>query len=188
MKPADPYGPGALSKEHHERLVADIENYARDAGITPQWICEPMPAMTEQVETYLRRFRHHATEGVAGVCFSKKSKLPIPADQYLSAMAGLLVRNFIRARVMTLGSVLDAQASGSMPNLTCLLIPNFFHPASEGGTIASWQISALHDLLVSRQVAGQQTILYAGDVNLMGKEYGLAFRELIDAYYIAVEG
>jgi hypothetical protein len=188
MIPADPYAPGALSPEHHERLVADLENFARDAGITPNWICDPMPDMTEQLETYMRRFRHHANEGVAGVVFTKKSKLPLPADQYLSAIAGCLVRNFIRARVMTLGSVIDACATGGVPNISCILIPNFFYPASEGGTIASWQVSALHDLLVQRHVAGQQTILYASDLNLMGKEYGLAFRELIDAHFIEVEG
>ena len=189
MKPPDPYASGVLSKDHHERLVADLENYARDAGITPQWICEPMPEMSEQVETYMRRFRHHANEGVvSGVCYSKRSKLPLPPDQYMSAMAGCLVRNFIRARVMTLGSVLDACSTRSLPNLSCLLIPNFFYPAAEGGTIASWQISTLHDLLVARQVAGQQTNLYASDLTLLGKEYGLAFRELIDAHYIAAEG
>jgi hypothetical protein len=188
MKPADPYAGGALSPEHHERLVADLENYARDAGITPNWICDPMPDMTEQLETYLRRFRHHAGEGTAGVLFTKKSKLPLPADQYLSAIAGCLVRNFIRARVMTLGSVLDRTSTHTMPQLSCLLIPNFFYPASEGGTIASWQVSALHDLLVARQVEGLQTILFASDLNLLGKEYGLAFRELIDAHFIEIEG
>lgn len=187
MKVADPYASGALTQEHHERLVADLDNYARDAGVMPHFICEPMPEMTEQVEIYLRRFRHHSGEGVAGVCFSKRSKLPVPADQYLSCIAGALVRNFVRARVMTLGAVIDANATNSMPNLSCLLIPNFFYPATEGGTVASWQISALHDLLVARQVAGLQTIIYASDVNLMAKEYGLAFREMIDSYYIVVE-
>lgn len=183
----DPFAQGVLSREHHTRLVEDLDNYARDAGIQPHWIYEPMPEMTEKVETYLRRFKHHAGENTAGLCFSKRSKLPLPPDQYLSAVAGFLVRNFIRARVMTLGSVIDACHSATMPNVTCLLIPNFFYPQSEGGTIASWQISALHDLLVSRQVAGQQTILFASDTTLLAKEYGLAFGEMIDAYYIAVE-
>jgi hypothetical protein len=188
MMSFDPYASGVLRKDHHDRLVADLDNFARDAGIVPHWICEPMPEMDEKLETYLRRFRHHAGEGVAGVVLSKKSKLPMTVDQYMSAIAGCLVRNFIRARVMTLGSVLDAHAAGSMPNISCLLIPNFFYPASEGGTIASWQVSALHDLLVARQVAGQQTIIYASDLNLLGKEYGLAFRELIDAHYTEIEG
>lgn len=184
----DPFAHGALSREHHKRLVEDLDNFARDAGILPHWIYEPMPEMPDKVETYLRRFKHHSAENCAGLCFTKKSQLPLPPDQYMSAIAGFLVRNFIRARVMTLGAVIDACASDSMPNLTALLIPNFFYPQAEGGTIASWQISALHDLLVSRQVAGQQTIIFASDLALLSKEYGLAFGDLLDANFSVVEG
>lgn len=185
--PDEIYAMGVLSEEHHERIVADLDNFARDAGIQPKFIYSPMLDMCEQVETYLRRFKFHTGEGLAGLCFTKRSHLPVPPDHYMSAIAGALTRNFIRAKVMTLGSVIDACASHSMPNVTCLLIPNFFYPQSEGGTIASWQVSALHDLLVSRQVNGQQTIVYASDVSLLAKEYGLAFGEMIDVYYTAVE-
>lgn len=184
----DPFAYGALRKNHHERLVADLDNFARDAGIQPRWIYEPMPDMPEAISTYLRRFKHHSSEGIAGLCLTKKSKLPMPPDQYMSAIAGFLVRNFIRARVMPLGSVIDAHASDTLPELTALLIPNFFYPASEGGTVASWHVSALHDLLVSRQVSGQQTIIFASDLALLRKEYGLAFGDLLDANFCVVEG
>lgn len=184
----DPFAYGALKREHHARLVADLDSFARDAGIQPRWIYEPMPDMPDAVETYLRRFKHHAAEGCAGLCFTKQSGLPLPPDQYMSAVAGFLVRNFVRARVMPLGSVIDAHASDTMPQLTALLIPNFFYPASEGGTVASWHVSALHDLLIARQVAGQQTIIFASDLTLLRKEYGLAFGDLIDANFSVVEG
>jgi hypothetical protein len=177
----DPYASGVLVKEHHDRLVADLDNFARDAGIQSRWIYAPLPdTVTEGERAYLKAFRAHCASGaVAGLCYTKKAKLYLPVDQYMSAIAGCLVRNFVRARVMTLGSVLDHQSAGTMPDLTCLLIPNFFHPVAEGGTIAPWQVSALHDLLVARRVAGQQTIVYAADLNLLAKEYGLALRDVV---------
>ena len=35
---ANPYATGVLSEEHHHRLVADLANFAKDAGIQPRWI------------------------------------------------------------------------------------------------------------------------------------------------------
>ena len=185
----DPYASGVLQREHHDRLVADLDNFARDAGIQPRWIYEPLPKTVSADEIdYLRRFRRHIASGdVAGLCLTRKSGIK-SIDQHMSALAGCLVRNFVRARVMTLGAVLDHLAAKDMPDLTCLLVPNFFHSAAEGGTIASWQVSALHDLLVARAAAGLQTILYASDLNLLGKEYGLALKGLIDAHYVKIGG
>lgn len=183
----DPYAPGVLQKEHHDRLVADLDNFAKDAGIQPHWICEPLPGtFTAGEKDYLKRFRQHMTSGsISGVAYVGKGK-SAEIDQRMSAFAGCLVRNFVRARVMTLGAVLDAMSSRSMPELSCLLIPNFFLSASEGGTIASWQVSALHELLMSRQVSGLQTIVYVSDMSLLAKEYGLAFRNLIEAHFVQV--
>ncbi|MCL4743823.1 MAG: hypothetical protein KJZ83_00260 [Burkholderiaceae bacterium] len=188
--PLDPYASGVLDKNVHDRLVADIDNFARDAGVQPHWICSPLPPdVTKSEIGYLRKFRQHmASHGkVSGLCYTKKSGVDA-IDQRMAAIAGCLVRNFIRARVMTLGSVLDTVAGQSMPQLTCLLIPNFFHPASDGGHIAAWQVSALYDLLLSRQIAGQQTIVYAPDLAALGKEYGMPMKNLIDQSFVKVGG
>ena len=184
----NPYSYGVLQPEHHERLVADLENYARDAGIQPHWIYTPLPDTIGKGEReYLKRFRQHmASQGdVAGLCYTARSGVK-SVDQVFSALAGCLVRNFIRARVMTLGMVLEALASQSMPELSCLLIPNFFHPAADGGHIASWQVSALYDMLVARQLNGQQTVIYASDLHALGNEYGVPMKKLIDQHFIKV--
>lgn len=182
----DPYASGVLVPEHHERLVADLDNFARDAGIQPHWIHSPLPpTVSEEVRDYLRNFKRHQAQGTtAGLCFTRKSH--VTPDEGLAAIAGCLVRNFVRARVMTLGQVLEASATASLPDLSCLLIPNFFYPATEAGTIATWQVSAILDLLTSRLVQGQQTIIYAHDLNLLDKEYGRALGGLIRQNYSIV--
>ncbi len=187
MITVDPYAEGVLVPEHHARLVADLDNFAKDAGIQPKWIYSPLPdTFGPEERGYVRHFRKHAAEGTpSGMIYHGPNKGG-EVEQRMSALAGCLVRNFIRARVMTLGSVIDALPNREMPELTCLLIPNFFVAQQDAGTIAPWQISALYDYLSQRFVAGQQTILYASNMSLLGKEYGLAFSRLIAANYLQI--
>ncbi|MCO5157895.1 MAG: hypothetical protein M9945_14295 [Aquamicrobium sp.] len=186
---ADPYKDGVLVKEHHERLVADIDNFALDAGIKPHWIYRPLPDdFTKREIDYLKAFRKHiaGATGVSGIVYSGPNGAG-KMERRMAAMAGALVRNFIRSRVMTLGTVLDLLASKQMPEITCILIPNFFYTQAEGGTIASWQTSALLDFLSHRQVTGQQTVLYASNKDSLRKEYGLGFGAMISEHFLDVE-
>ena len=185
----DPYSTGVLVKEHHERLVADLHNYARDAGIAPRWLWTPMAEECglQEIE-YAKQFKQYRLNGkVSGLVYIRSAQDETPIEPRMSALTGVLVRNFIRARMMTLGTVLDLCASGEPPDATCLLIPNFFLSKKEGGTIASWQVSALYDLLVKRQLTGLQTVLCVSSLKDMRNEYGLAFGSLIESNYIAVE-
>ncbi|MEY9560500.1 hypothetical protein [Sinorhizobium fredii] len=183
----DPYASGVLQEEHHSRLVADLENYARDAGIQPHWIWTPLPETVSDAEVaYLKNFRRHAVDGqIAGIAYCGKP-VGVAIEQRMAALAGCLVRNFVRARLMTVGQVLDHLAKGTLPDLSCLLIPNFFLRQDEGGHIAAWQVQSLFDLLMARRVQGQQTILYVSDSKLLGKEYGLAISRLIDEAYLKI--
>lgn len=185
----DPYAAGVLVPEHHDRLVADLDNFALDAGIQAHWICRPLPDdFTKREIDYLKAFRKHLSgeTGVSGVVYTGSNGAG-KMEGRMAAMAGALVRNFIRARVMTLGTVLDLLASKEMPDITCILIPNFFYTQAEGGTIAHWQISALLDFLSHRQVTGQQTILFASDKTMLRKEYGLGFGAMVSERFLEVE-
>jgi hypothetical protein len=179
----DPYEFGVLQKDHHERLVADLDGYAKDAGILPHWIFQGLPDNVSSVErAYLKSFRRNTDEGVFGLVMTGDNSKGI-VETRMAAMAGALVRNFIRARVMTLGSVLDLLPRQEMPNLSALLIPNFFLSQANGGTVAPWQVNALFDYLVYRQVTGLQTVIYASDLSLLGKEYGLAFKSHVEVHF-----
>lgn len=180
----DPYQFGVLQKDHHERLVADLEGYARDAGILPHWIFRGLPDNMPSAERdYLRSFRRHTDHNVSGLVMVGDNEKGV-VEARMAAMAGALVRNFIRARVMTLGAILDMLPKQEMPHLQALLIPNFFLSKEQGGTVATWQVNALFDYLVYRQSSGLQTVIYASDLSLLGKEYGMAFKSHVEVHFV----
>lgn len=183
----DPYASGVLVKEHHARLVANLPAHAADAGIMPHWIYSPLPAFIGEAERrYLLKIKQHMTDqDRSGICYVGKAKTQ-PIDQRMSAVAGALLRNFIRARVLTLGQVLDQATELTANPVSALFIPNFYLTAAEGGTIASWQVSSLYDLITARHLTGQQTFLYVSDDKQIAKEYGLAFAQLLDSSFLKV--
>src|SRR5271166_828251 len=107
MMLSDPYASGVLVKEHHERLVAGLDGYARDAGIHPRWISTKLADVCAPDEmNYVRNFNVIRAEGqLQGLCFVRKTAEADP-ETHMFAIAGCLVRNFIRARVMTISTVL----------------------------------------------------------------------------------
>jgi hypothetical protein len=185
----DPYASGVLKKDHHDRLVAGIKGFALDAGIQPHWIWTPLAETCNSPDEaeWVRRFRfHQASADMQGLCYVAKSEDAEPGSR-MAAIAGALVRNFIRARVMTLHAVLDALVSHEEPAATCLLIPNFFVPRTQGGGLPDWKVSMLYDLLVGRGILGQQTVIFASSLAELGKDYGSLFSALVRNHYKIVE-
>ena len=180
------YKSGVLKEAHHARLVQNIDGFARDAGIQPFWIWTPLAETVSAAEIdYVREFRKHRVEGkVQGLAYFRLTSKAEP-ERHMAALAGALVRNFVRARVMTLGSVLDAVAKREEVEATCLLIPNFHFAKEEGGNIASWQVQHVHDLLVQRGQSGLQTVVYVSDFDSLRHDYGFALSRLIETNYIA---
>lgn len=181
---ADPYATGVLQEAHHSRLVANLDGFARDAGIQPHWIWTPLKQIVSEAEIeYVRDFRKHKVEGlVQGLVYFRLTSKAEP-EKHMSALAGALVRNFIRARVMTVGNVLDAIGAGGEIEATCLLIPNFHLSKTEGGNIAKWQVQQLYDLLVNRAQRGLQTVVYTSNLGDLRADYGLAMGRLIENNY-----
>lgn len=184
---AKAYASGVLKPEYHERLVANLENFAQDAGIQPHWIWTALPKQFSAAEIdYVRRFRQHSLDGkVSGLCYVGKAQA-FAIEQHMAALAGCFVRNFIRARVMTLGNVIEDAAATRLPDYSAILIPNFFLKSADVGTVAKWQLQTIHDVLLERQFGARQTILYVSDMNLLAKEYGSAFQRLIEEHYLQV--
>jgi hypothetical protein len=105
----DPYATGVLDKEVHDRLVADLGTYTRDAGIQPQWVWTKLSKTCGPTEMdYVRKFRFHQDAGaVHGLCYVRESGSDADVEEHMSAIAGAFLRNFIRARVMTVHRVLS---------------------------------------------------------------------------------
>lgn len=188
MVKIEPYASGVLRRDVHERLVADIDSYAHDAGIKPACIWTPLAETCGEDEIdYARRFNKHRAEGkVAGLVYTGSNKM-IEADLRMSALAGCLLRNFIRAQVRTVGQVVEGLKDGNEYDVSALLIPNLFLPKAEAGHLSPWQVSAVLDLLLTRQKVGLQTIVYVSDFVNLSKEYGVHFKTLFETHYQRVQ-
>ena len=180
----DPYASGVLNPDEHDRLVANIAAYAKDAGIAPRWIWTKMSEVCGPAELeYARKFPHHRVEGkVQGFVYYRKTKAADP-EAHMAALAGALVRNFCRARVMQLGTVLDHLADGGQVAATCLLVPNF----AFSNHLAPWQSQAICELLAQRGNEGLQTVVYATSADAISEMYGLAARRTIESHFIRVD-
>lgn len=183
MMLADPYATGVLKEEVHNRVVADIANIARDAAIQPHHIWTPLAeTCTAKEVEWVRRFKFHSGEGVSGLCLTGKNP-KVPIEDHMAAIAGALIRNFIRARVFTVGALLEMKANGSAPMPTCLLIPNFFFEKAEAGQVSSWKVPDLLDLLLDRHMQGLQTVIHVSSLPGLEAEYGSAFAKHIKGHY-----
>lgn len=181
--PASAFEQGLLNEEHHERLLANLPEFCRVANIQPKYVWSKLSDyLTAEDLTWVRSVRVVDTVGLAYVGRDKNT----PVEDKMSAIAGCFLRNYVDARVMTLQAVLAALDSGDMPNPSVLLIPNFFLTANNGGKVATWEVSALLGFLYGRMTANQKTIIYIGDYEAMGKEYGTAFIDHIQAHYALV--
>jgi hypothetical protein len=184
----DPYATKVLFPEVHNRLVLGLKGYAEDAGIQPHWVWTPLADHVGEIEcSYLKKFPGLRAEGqVNGLVLTRKT---VEADpfEHMSALTGAFVRNFIRARLMTLQSVLQQLKDGDHIEATVLLIPNFFHSKEEGGSILQWQATHLYDLLLQRAAKGVHTVLYATSIVEMGAVYGTAFSRFVTQQYLQAE-
>ena len=180
----DPYATGVLSREVHESLVPYLERFANDANIAPECIWTPLSAVCGPAEVdWVRRFKYHRADKVFGLAYAGWSPDP-PAEDRMAAIAGALIRHFICARVMTVHRLIDAANEGTVPDVSCLLIPNFFLDSSD---IPPWRVSLLFDALLHRHALGVQTVVYASDLQAMGSQYGAALKCHVETHYMLLE-
>ena len=183
----DPYASGVLQKDVHERLVANLQGYADDAGVQPFWLYTSMKDVCSPVEIEFVRKLPLARAEKQGAKFSMAyigNSSNSPVEMRMSAIAAALVRNFTRARVMPLGQVLEYLNDGTTPDATVLLIPNFFFSAEEGGDLKSWVKVSMLDMLYARVAQGLPTILGVSNMKMMDKQYGTQFRVFLENHYV----
>lgn len=176
-----------LVPEVHGRLVQDIENIAKAAGIPMHLIWTSATEFcTEKEIDYTRRLPQHAEEGVYGFLYVGK-KHDSPIHMRMMALAGACIRNFINAKVMTVQDVLACLKKDQMPKPTVLLIPNFYIGKEHGGAIPAWQVAGLLSMLLNRQSEGLQTYVYVEDMDELAAQYGDVFRQHFMSYFLRCE-
>jgi len=175
----DAFEAGLADPVYHERLIADIQGAVRQAGIPEAFVWTALPKYCGKTEVaYVTQLYEHMNreDPVYGLVYVGKVDGE-PINDRMMAIAGACLRNYINAKVMTLQDVLSAMKNNEMPSPTVLLIPNFFLSKKSGGHIADWEISSLISLLYKRQQEQKQTVLYVGDWDGLGSEYGPVFVE-----------
>ena len=125
----DPWTTGVLNETRHKRLVMQKEKCAFDAGIAPHFIWTPLAETcpTEEEQSWVKRYKFHRSEGFSGLLYLGDQFDPT-IEVRMSGIAGSLVRNFIRARMMSMETIYQHMKSGEAPSADCLLLPLFPPP------------------------------------------------------------
>lgn len=185
--PQEMFDLNILSREYHDRLLANVGGFARVANIPVHFVWAKLSDYcTEEDLNWVRRMRAGKDTGLVYVGYQKQNKktdVPVTIESRMMAITGALLRNYIDARVMPLQSVLNHLQNETMPSPTVLLIPNFFLSSNDGGKIAPWDISSLLGLLYTRMAQDLKTVLYVSDFKELEKQYGTSFKDHLLAHY-----
>ena len=121
----DPWATGVLDETRHKRLVMQKEKCASDAGIAPHFIWTPLAETcpTDEEQSWVKRYKLHRSEGFSGLLYLGDQFDPT-IEVRMSGITGALVRNFIRARMMSMETVYQHMKGGEAPSATCLVAPD----------------------------------------------------------------
>ena len=182
---------GLIDEVQHIQLLSDIAGYTRTAGIPESYVWTSATDYCGDDEIdYIGSIKKSLTErdgeNIGMVYVGDVEGAPI--NERMMSIAGVCLRNYINAKVMTVQAVLDALKQQTMPtNVSVLLIPNFFSSRADGGRIAEWEVANLLGLLYQRQQDGKHTILHVSNLKELGKEYGPSFKKHLQSKFITIQ-
>jgi hypothetical protein len=162
-----------MDRTFHAPLVRDIQKIAAFAGIPVPMVASKLSDYCETQDTdYALRIRKQAESSIYGLAYCGKAmdgKYAISSR--MQAIAGVCLRNYINARVMSVQNVIKAKIDGDFIQPTVLLIPNFYIVKSG---MTGYQAAALLDLFIDRLSQAQQTVVYVQDIGQLEKDFGPA--------------
>lgn len=171
----------ALDPDIHGRLIAEIDDIARYAGVPRKYIEESMAEFCGDKEIeWVRGYKDHPRQGVFGLAY-----VGVGSTQRMMAMVGAFTRNFIMARLITMRDIVDLLREGDMPDPSVLVIPSFYTSLAKGA-LTAYQISLLWDLLEDRMIKERQTVLGIESMSKMKAGYGDHFAQLVENHYLKV--
>jgi hypothetical protein len=181
----DPWKNGVLSKEHHADLVLKKDRIASDAGIPAPFLWMPAEATlpTEEERTWTKRFKWHRSEGYSGLAYLGNGFDPT-LEVRVCGIAGILRRNFLRARVMSMETVFGIMKAGETPAARCLLLPTFGELSKTDN-----RRSFMADLIIERwKEDNTQTVVCAPSLEVIGTIYGAFVMNHIASHYLKIAG
>lgn len=162
----------------HARLIEEITEVARAAGIPRKYIEQSMSDWCTDAEVaWVRRYHHLVDEGVYGLCYVGE-----PPIERMMAIAGAFTRNFVLAQLVPMGPLLELLRENEPPKASVLLVPSFHRPMKQGG-VTAFQQNLLWTLLEARMIAQKQTVIHVQSIAQLGQDYGPHFRHHVENHF-----
>jgi hypothetical protein len=175
------YEPGILKPEKHQRLVDALPHVCEISGVRKEFVARSAKDFCGPAEmAWVNGFRENSDKGISGMYYLTTETKQV--EQRMMALAGACLRNYINARVMTLGDVLAEVDSGYHDDPSALFIPNFCLTSKEY-QLSQWDASAVYDLLLHRYTRSLQTVIGIFKLEVVEQIYGLSCKDHIENYY-----
>lgn len=170
-----------LDKVVHARLIQEIDEVARMAGVPRRYIENGAKDILSDSEIkWLRGLRTHHVTGQFGGVFEGRQHV-----NEMMAMIGALTRNFIFAQLVTLNDLVEMLRENEPINATVLFVPSFHRASSKGG-VTPFQTNLLWGLLEDRMMMERQTVIGVQSIAQMRVDYGAHFGDLISNHYTVI--
>lgn len=178
------YAAGILNYQKHWRMVQNIGMYAEQAGIPEYFIYNTSEGILLPKDVkYLEEFSSQFINGISGALFEGKENF---IDR-MYCMVGVLTRNFIDARFITLQDLIKEIKAGNPPKNKLICIPNFALDKSEGGNVATWEMSNVLSWMLNSNSQGRQVVVYVETLDYINQQYGGVLRTHIDNHFLELE-
>ncbi len=172
--PASQEQVSVLDPVKHSRLIADLARVCETANVLPEFVRHSAkPFLTAPELEWLQKLHEHRKAGRGLVLTGKQA---VPPEIKFQAMAGVLLRWFIDARVIPVHTLLSLVGDNELPVPSVLLVPNLFL-VSQSKVFPAWRLHQLHDLLIHRRCSGKPTVVYVEDLLKMEQAFGQAFAQ-----------
>ncbi len=178
------YATGILNYKKHWRMVQNIGMYAEQSGIPEYFIYNTSEGIlySDDVE-YLEGLGGQQAKGISGAVFEGKNNF---IDR-MYCMVGVLTRNFIDARFITLQDLIKEIKAGNSPKSKLICIPNFALDKSEGGNVATWEMSNVLSWMLNSHSQGRQVVIYVESLDYINQQYGGVLRTHIDNHFLELK-
>jgi len=174
-----------LHPDEHSRLVDNLSEVLRVAGVRPDFIDLPLSDFCGKAEVHwVRNYRQKTSaERKGGFMIVGVGVTPDPSTR-MQAMASAFIRNYIDARVINWTELIPTDmGAGDCPDPTVLLIPDFYRITGQGSPMSNWQVQLLQGILMTRFAAGRATVLHLDSVE--GKDLFKVFGESLVTFLVS---
>ena len=176
--------PGSvLNPARHANLMQRLDEMCKTANIQQLYIHRSIKDFCGEAELHwVQNYEFHEQEGHGGLILVGGAK----PEERCQAITACLVRNYLDARVTSLGSVLDTKEPLSeLADPRIMVIPNLF-VQTHGKPLMGHQIQRLYDLFLMRLTSNKPVVAYVESMAKLEDTYGPLFADHLRSHFTLV--